>query len=386
MTGHLFTLLMRGHSPIMGNFRMLFAPNPKQKIAIEHERGPMLVVAGAGTGKTTVLVERVARLVGNKVAIPEEILCVTYMRNAARELKERIAERTTASPEDIQAYTIHGYCEGVLKRAGQKLQHIEKEDLWIHLRQNIHELQLHHFSTASNPGEFLRDLLDMFDRCNDELKTSADYAAYVERVRKGDIPLPRVGKFKKGYEPTREEILARCDEIARVFTTVETILRKNGWILYGQMIPAAIKVLRADAEKLAEERFRARFILIDEFQDCNRGQIELMALLAGTNRNIFAVGDPDQAIFRFRGATSAAFEEFLALYPDARGVVLDDNQRSRSPILRTAFELIHENPGIKVETTVGESFARALPLSVRDTQSKAQPLPVLALVGKGFDA
>src|SRR3954471_12096996 len=247
---------MRGHSPIMGNFRMLFAPNPKQKIAIEHEHGPMLVVAGAGTGKTTVLVERVARLVGTEIATHEEILCVAYMRNAPRELKERIAARTAASPEDIQAYTIHGYCEGVLKRAGQKLQHIEKEDLWIYLRQSIHELKLHHFSKASNPGEFLRDLLDMFDRCNDELRTSADYATYVERVLKGDLPLPRVGKFKKGYEPTRDEVLGRCDEIARVFTTVEAILRDKGWMLYGQMIPATIKLLRADPQKLAQERAR----------------------------------------------------------------------------------------------------------------------------------
>src|SRR3954468_16705274 len=365
---------------------MFFAPNPKQRLAIEHERGPMLVVAGAGTGKTTVLVQRVARLVREKLATPGEILCVTYMRNAARELKERIASETGAAPENIQAYTIHGYCEGVLRRAGQDLKHIENEDLWIYLRQNIQILKLHHFSKASNPGEFLRDLLDMFDRCNDELKTSTDYAGYIEHVRKGDFPLPRVGKFKKGYEPTRDEVLARCDEIARVFTTVETILHKNGWILYGQMIPAAIKVLRADAEKLAHERARARFILIDEFQDCNRGQIELMALLAGEGRNIFAVGDPDQAIFRFRGATSAAFEDFLEIYPEARGVVLDENLRSRSPILRTAFALIEENPGIQVAAKTGDSFARAFPISLRDAQSKVEAMPVLALVGKGLDA
>ena len=88
-----------------------------------------------------------------------------------------------------------------------------------------------------------------------------------------------------------DEVLARCDEVARVFTTVEAILQKNGWMLYGQMIPATIKILRADPEKLAQERARARFILIDEFQDCNRGQIELTALLAGEERNIFAVGD-----------------------------------------------------------------------------------------------
>lgn len=158
---------------------MLFAPNPKQKVAIEHGCGPMLVVAGAGTGKTTVLVERVARLVANKTASLDEILCVTYMRNAARELKERIALQAGAAPEKVQAYTIHGYCEQVLRGAGERYRHVDSEDLWIYLRQNIQELKLHHFSKASNPGQFLKDLLELFDRCNDELKTAADYAAYV---------------------------------------------------------------------------------------------------------------------------------------------------------------------------------------------------------------
>src|SRR5437868_10249331 len=149
------------------------------------------------------------------------------------------------------------------------------------------------------------------------------------------------------------------------------------------MIPAAIKVLREDPDKLAREQQRARFLLIDEFQDCNRGQIDLMALLAGTERNIFAVGDPDQAIYRFRGATSAAFEEFLSLYPDARGVVLDENQRSRTPILRCAYTLINENPGIAVPTRAGDSFARALPISVRDNKQPALLQSVVAAIGKG---
>lgn len=365
---------------------MFFAPNPKQNIAIEHERGPMLVVAGAGTGKTTVLVQRVARLVSAKLAVPGEILCVTYMRNAARELKERMAAQAGVAPVDIQAYTIHGYCEGVLRRSGKDFRHVEKEDLWIYLRQNIETLGLQYFSKASNPGEFLSDLLELFDRCNDELKTSADYATYVEHLRNSDTPLPRVGKFKEGCEPGREEILARCEEIARVFAKVESMLATKGMMTYGQMIPAAIKVLRNSPATLTGERERARFILVDEFQDCNRGQIELMALLAGGERNIFAVGDPDQAIYRFRGATSAAFEEFLSLYPDARGVVLDENQRSRTPILRCAYALIGENPGIAVPTRSGDSFARTLPISVRDNKQPAPLLPVVAAVGKGRDA
>ena len=365
---------------------MLFAPNPKQKIAIEHERGPMLVVAGAGTGKTSVLVQRVARLVSANLAAPGEVLCVTYMRNAARELKERIAAETGAASRDVQAYTIHGYCESVLRRAGQDFRHIETEDLWIYLRQNIQSLELRHFSKASNPGVFLDDLLELFDRCNDELKTSTDYAAYVERLRKSEAPLPRVGKFPEGYEPAREEILARCDEIARVFAKVESLIATKGMMTYGQMIPATIKVLRDNPATLAQERERARFILIDEFQDCNRGQIELMAMLAGEARNIFAVGDPDQAIYRFRGATSAAFEEFLALYPDARGVVLYENQRSRTPILRCAHAVINENPGIAVPTRSGDSFARALPISVRDNKQPAPLQPVVAAIGRGREA
>src|SRR3954452_560267 len=114
---------MRGHSPIMGNFRMLFAPNSKQKKAIEHERGPMLVVAGAGTGKTTVLIERTARLIQRRLAKPSEIVALTYTIEAARELKRRVQARVKAPDAGaMQALNFHSYCYELLEKHKRNFQ------------------------------------------------------------------------------------------------------------------------------------------------------------------------------------------------------------------------------------------------------------------------
>src|SRR5438552_11532569 len=115
---------------------------------------------------------------------------------------------------------------------------------------------------------------------------------------------------------------------------------------YGDMIMCALELLQQDHALLERERKRARFILIDEFQDANVAQIELAALLAGAEQNVFAVGDPDQAIYRFRGATSGAFEEFAQRFPHTATVTLVENRRSTTPILDCAYELISLNPEI----------------------------------------
>src|SRR5262249_56882913 len=143
------------------------------------------------------------------------------------------------------------------------------------------------------------------------------------------------------------------------------LLERENMGTFGMMSRNAVRVLQSDAEPLERERGRARFILIDEFQDCNSSNIILAELLAGGARNIFAVGDPDQAIYRFRGASSAAFEEFQKRFPETDGVVLDENQRSRGNILRVAFAAINENPPVQ---SLGErvKFQRAPLQSGRD--------------------
>src|SRR5436305_14635796 len=124
------------------------------------------------------------------------------------------------------------------------------------------------------------------------------------------------------------------------------LLEREKMGTFGMLIRNAVSLLQNDGELLQCEQQKARFILIDEFQDCNSSNIILAQLLAGEEQNIFAVGDPDQAIYRFRGASSAAFEEFQKRFPLTEGVVLDENQRSRGNILRLAFAAINENPPV----------------------------------------
>jgi DNA helicase-2/ATP-dependent DNA helicase PcrA len=320
-----------------------FTPNPKQQQAIEHVLGPMLVVAGAGTGKTSVLTRRIAYLIEQGHARPDEILAITFTRNAAAEVREKVRKAVgTRDLTGLCTATFHSYCYGLLKRHAQAFQVLDTPDLWIYLRRRIRELPLERFVRAASPGEFLAHLLRFFDRCNEEMVDAAAYSAYVGEVEAGRLPLPFVGDD----ELPPEEVRARCREIANIFAKVEAMLAQDGLGTFGAIITRAVAWLRSQPEVLAAERARARFILIDEFQDSNTAQIELARLLAGEEQNVFAVGDPDQAIYRFRGASDAAFEAFLQTFTGVRAVYLDENQRSTSPILECAHAAISQNPEV----------------------------------------
>jgi DNA helicase-2/ATP-dependent DNA helicase PcrA len=356
--------------PVRPNFEL----NERQREAGEHVSGPMLVVAGAGTGKTTVLTHRVANLIRQGHARPEEILAITYTDNAAAELVERV-RKELGWKEDVplKPATFHAFCLDILKRCGKDFGVVEPQDLWIYLRQRLPDLKLEYYTRAASPAQFLNALLDFFDNCHDELKSADDYERYVEQLIHTQHPLPRVTRSKDIDKLTPEQVIARCREIAHVFRTVENMLLADGLGTFAHMILGAMKVLKSDPAILEKERAGARFILVDEFQDCNIAQLELMQLVAGNSRNIFAVGDPDQAIYRFRGASSAAFEEFIQRFPETKAVVLDRNQRSRSPILNCAFSLISHNP--PVGCALGRSaqpFERQSLSSEREKRAKAE--------------
>jgi superfamily I DNA/RNA helicase/RecB family exonuclease len=355
----------------------------RQLEAIEHVAGPMLVVAGAGTGKTAVLVERVARLIEAEHARPEEIVAVTYTLEAAAELRQRVKERVgPLRAKALRADTLHGFANGLIQDAGRGFGTLDEKDLSVYLRRRLRELRLERFQKAAQPAKFLDDLLDFFRRCQDELVEPATYETYVERVARGELPLPRVSKSKEASELPREEVLARCREIARIYRTVEEMLRQDNLGTFGHQIVGAVRLLQEDAGVLARERARTRFLLVDEFQDSNLAQIELVTLLAGEAQNLFAVGDPDQAIFRFRGATSAAFDEFLRRFPEARTVRLEINYRSTSKILQCAHALIQKNPPVtRPGSGLGKEFERQALWSAREEEAAraGQPLTAAAV-------
>ena len=319
-----------------------FLPDDRQREAIEHVHGPLLVIAGAGTGKTSVLTHRIEYLVREGHAQPNEILALTYTVNAAREMQERL--RKLLGGRVVQATTFHDYCLDLLKRSQRDFGVLDEKDLWIYLRRRIRELHLEHYVRAANVGQFIGDLLDFLGRCHDELVTPEKYSQYVERLERREVPVPRVTKSKTVLDD--EEVIGRCREIARVFSTLERWLKEDNLGTFSHMISGAHDLLTNEENILAAARSRARFILADEFQDANFAQIKILARLAGAEGNIFAVGDPDQGIYRFRGASSAAFQLFQRSFPSTGLVVLEKNRRSTTPILRTAFAVINENPPV----------------------------------------
>src|SRR6202171_2889441 len=291
-----------------------FIPDDPQRQAIEHVYGPRLVVAGAGTGKTSVLTNRIARLVEGGHARPDEILALTYTKNAAAEMRDRV--RGLLGGRDIHAATFHDFCNDLLARAHQKFGVLDDTDLWIFLRRRIRELRLEYFVRAANVGQFLKDLLEFLSRCHDELVTPERYAEYVRQLEQGELSIPRVAKSKNQLSDA--EVLGRCQEIARVFATTERWLLEENLGTFSHMITRAHALLDSNKNLLAVERERARFILVDEFQDANFAQIKILAALAAQEGNIFAVGDPDQAIYHFRGASSGALELFHRHFPASR--------------------------------------------------------------------
>jgi superfamily I DNA/RNA helicase/RecB family exonuclease len=363
-----------------------FQSDPNQQQAIEHVAGPMLVVAGAGTGKTTVLTRRIARLIEEGHARADEILAVTYTINAANQMRQRVQTALGAvKSQGLQVETFHAYCNNLLIAAGQGFEVLDDKQLWVFLRRNIRELHLKYYVRAANTAQFLDHLLEFIRRCHDELVGPAQYAEYVRRLERGELPLPRVSRSKDAKELSDEESLGRCREIAFVFETVERMLRERNFGTFSHQILRANDLLAQDAALLDRTRARARFILVDEFQDANFAQVKVLEKLAGPDRNIVAVGDPDQGIYRFRGASSGAFELFQNTFPNSKLVALSKNRRSTTPILKCVHAVIAENPQFSLQ--YGAEQYRRLPLvSARDEEKPANTAsrpPVQAVLVTG---
>jgi DNA helicase-2/ATP-dependent DNA helicase PcrA len=366
-----------------------FAADDRQREAVEHVDGPLLVVAGAGTGKTSVLTHRVERLVREGHARTDEILALTYTVNAAEEMQERV--RKLLGGKTVQALTFHDYCFKLLRRVGKDFGVLDEKDLWIYLRRRIRDLHLEHYIRAANIGQFLNDLLDFVNRCHDELVTPEKYAAYVERLERREVPIPRVVKSKTALDD--EEVLGRCREIARVYSALERWLAEENLGTFSHMITRAHALLENDESVLTEARRGARFILADEFQDANFAQIKILVRLAGPEGNLFAVGDPDQSIYRFRGASSEAFELFSRSFPTAKRVVLEKNRRSTTPILQTAFAVINDNPpAFAQHRSKAFAYQRSPLQSARDEetaraemQSSSPPVTAIILKDRGTE-
>ncbi|HTR47467.1 MAG TPA: UvrD-helicase domain-containing protein [Verrucomicrobiae bacterium] len=333
----------------------VFPLNAEQRAAVEHGEGPLLVVAGAGTGKTRVITERIRNLLEQNPGLAgENILGLTFTNKAAGEMKHRVVKAVGERAEGVWLSTFHSFClERILREANAEVQPLEDIDHRILLRRNIAELGLVVFRRLAEPAEFLQDFQRFFSRCQDELVTPEDYRRYVDGLRR------KYEKDKKAMEAdaraVAEEELAKQEELARVYEVSERLLRERNLATFGAQLLQAVELLQSNEALLQKMREQYRYILVDEFQDTNVAQLELLWLLAGDRRNIFAVGDDDQAIYRFRGASFGSFTIFLEKFCGVKSaqpagaaaknflVSLSQNYRSTQRILRVAGEAIQHN-------------------------------------------
>jgi DNA helicase II / ATP-dependent DNA helicase PcrA len=269
--------------------------NAQQRRAVEHGDGPLLVIAGAGTGKTRVITERIRHLLeSNPELAGENILGLTFTDKAAGQMKSRVVKAVGDRAEGIWLSTFHSFClEKILRVANPELKILEDIDHWILLRRHMAELDLKHFRRLAEPGEFLNDFLKFFSRCQDELVTPNDFQNYVDKSRQAY--LAQRASLDPDVRKLEEEELDRQDELARVYRVSERLLRERHLLTFGAQLMQAVQLLRTDAALLQNLRDQFHYILVDEFQDTNIVQLELLWLLAGERRNIVAVGDDDQA-------------------------------------------------------------------------------------------
>lgn len=262
--------------------------NKEQIDAIKHGKGPLLIIAGAGTGKTTVVTERIKYLILGKHAKPSEILGLTFTEKAAREMEERVDIGLPYGYTQMWIMTFHSFCDRILRREAlhigldpkYKLM-TEAESIQL-LRKNLFKLELNYFRPLGNPTKFISGMLQHFSRLQDEDVSPGDYADWVK-------------KQKVAKEEDKTEI-EKWQELARVYRAYDELKVKEGLMDFGDLITKTLKLFRDRPNILNEYRQQFKYILVDEFQDTNYAQNELVSLLVGKSGNVAVVGDDDQCL------------------------------------------------------------------------------------------
>ncbi|MFL5674607.1 MAG: ATP-dependent helicase, partial [Chloroflexota bacterium] len=330
--------------------------NPDQLRAVTHGGGPLLVVAGAGTGKTQVITRRIAWLIATRRARPSEILALTFTDKAAEEMAVRVDQLVPYGYTDTAISTFHAFGDRIIREYALELglptdvRVLTRAEVVIFLREHLFEFALDAYRPLGDPTRFLAALATLFSRCKDEDISPADYVAHADRVA---AEATRVADAVDGDASAADEDARRQMELARAYATYQDLMAAAGCIDFGDQVALALRLVRTSPAARREIAGRFRYILVDEFQDTNRAQAELVATLAEEHRNVTVVGDDDQAIYAFRGAAVDNILAFQDRYLGARTVVLRRNYRSLAPILDAAYRLVRFNDPDRLEVRTG---------------------------------
>ncbi|MBU4350790.1 ATP-dependent helicase [Patescibacteria group bacterium] len=309
--------------------------NKKQKQAAQAGAGPLLIVAGAGTGKTRVITNRIAYLIEKKGISPEEILAVTFTDKASQEMIERVDQLLSQGYRDLWVSTFHSFCERVLRDHGLDIglptdfKLADQTLAWLLMRQNLDKLQLDYYAPIGNPSKFLHTLIDHFSKCKDQAIMPEDYLKYSQKAK---------------------EDKDRLKEIALAYGTYQQLLLDNNLLDFGDLLLYCLKLFK-DRPKILEKYCKQfKYILVDEFQDTNWIQYQLVKLLASPRNNLTVCACDDQSIYKFRGASYGNILQFKKDFKKAKEVSLIDNYRSFQNILDLAHKFIQANNPNRLES------------------------------------
>ena len=310
----------------------------QQKKAVSHTTSPLMIIAGAGTGKTFTLIKRVAYLINKYHVKPHHILLITYTERATQEMKEKIVKEIGPLGEKIQIGTFHSICFNIVKEFGDTsynpriLNQSEAVYLLLEAFDELGPFESSEF--ALNPEKaVINNFLPFFNRCADEL------------INPNTLLIQEENK----------EILAQINDLKRIFIHFNQIKTKRNILDYGDMILKAHHLLSSNKKVLNICQNRFRHIIVDEFQDNNHALNEVVSLLSGKRKSVTVVGDDDQVIYSFRGASSYNIEVFKRMYGTNKkfsSIPLEINFRSHQQILDVANNIIKDNSERQLKTLV----------------------------------
>lgn len=350
--------------------------NPQQRAAVTHENGPLLIVAGAGTGKTTVITRRVHWLLDSKRAKPHEVLALTFTDKAAGEMVDRLDRLLPYGTVDLWVMTFHSFCQKLLVDHGIEIgiadagKLLDTTEQWLLVRKHLERFALDHYRPMGNPTKFIHALLRHFSRAKDEAITPEQYLQFAKELQLNTdsdgflaqvlTPEEREALSAKELKELAAQEVAKVREVAEAYHAYQQLLAQTGAMDFGDLITNALRLLRERPKILAHYRAQFKYLLVDEFQDTNLAQYQLIKLLAEPRNNVTVVGDDDQSIYKFRGASVANILQFKKDYPKASEVVLTTNYRSRQNILDLAYQFIQRNNPERLEALLDGGISKQL--------------------------
>lgn len=372
--------------------------NPRQREAVDAIEGPVMVVAGPGTGKTQILTLRIANILRKTDAPPEAILALTFTESGVIAMRRRLASIIGSPAYRVRIATFHGFTNGIIQEYPEEFPRIvgatpmtEVDQVTV-VEEAIAELPLAVLKPFGDPGYYVRTVVARLGDLKREGVSPEDFRLIVEKAARSfeaeperhHASGPHAGKMKGEWQRVAKQI-EKNRELAVVYERYEETLSRDRRYDYSDMIMEVLRALEHRGDLLLALQERHQYLLADEHQDANNAQNRILELLASfhPNPNLFVVGDEKQAIFRFQGASLENFRYFADRFPEAKLVTLTDNYRSSQTILDAAGEILAGPEPLRASLAHAPSRIRLAPVDDVETEGAFVAASIRAAVAEG---